>query len=114
MIEATLVFGLVIITGVIAVLWKMPRYWSLWILGHHIPFDLAITVLVLIVHWGTMTGVMAATVAGLCCSLTTSIGRWLFGYRIGTLYYVGVFDQTTALITEQCGRSDRRKKCSQQ
>jgi len=101
MIEIVLVFGLLIVAGIVVILAKMPVYWSLWILGHHIAFDIGVTVLVLLIHWGTMTGLMAASVAGLCCSVITSVGRRLFGYRIGTSYYVGKYDQTLAIMQER-------------
>jgi len=48
-----------------------------------------VTVLVLLIHWGTFSGVMAATVAGLLTSLATSGLKQLFGYIDGNLYHVG-------------------------
>jgi hypothetical protein len=45
-----------------------------------------LTVLVLLIHWGTFSGVMAATVAGLMMSLATSGLKRLVGYIDGDNY----------------------------
>jgi hypothetical protein len=48
-----------------------------------------VTTLVLIIHWGTFSGVMAATVAGLMTSLATSSLKRFFGYVDGNVYHPG-------------------------
>ena len=80
MIEAALLFGLIIFAGIGLVLAKLPRRVTLWLLGHHVALDLSITLLTLWVHWGTMVGLMAAATAGLICTLYTSTYRTLGGY----------------------------------
>ena len=100
MLEAVLVFGAVIFVGVAAVFIKLPLKWSLWLLGHHVATDVGVTVLVLVLHWGTITGLMSATVAGLICSVTTSVGRCLYGYRLGNFYYPGHYDLSGRLLKE--------------
>ena len=50
---------------------------------------LAVSILVLVIHWGTFSGVMAATVAGLMTSLMTSGAKRLFGYIDGNRYVPG-------------------------
>ena len=61
-------------------------------LHHHLALDLMVSVLVLIIHWGTFSGVMAATVAGLLTSLATSAAKRLFGYIDGKNYVAGVLN----------------------
>lgn len=80
MIETVLIFGLLIFAGFGLILIKLPTRAKLWVLSHPILVDVSITVFTLIIHWGTMTGLMAAAVAGLTCSLATSFGRWSAGY----------------------------------
>lgn len=81
MIEVALTFGIVIFLGVLFILVKLPRSTVLTLLGHHVWLDVGVTVLTLWIHWGTMTGLMAAAIAGMICSVTTAAGRWLIGYR---------------------------------
>ena len=50
------------------------------------------TVLVLCVHWGTFSGVMAATFAGLLTSLATSALKRLVGYIEADRYHPGLLN----------------------
>lgn len=59
-------------------------------LGHHFLLDLAVASLTLVVHWGTFTGVMAATIAGLLTSAATSLARRVFGFMRGKQYTPGM------------------------
>jgi hypothetical protein len=58
-------------------------------LKHDLALDLIVTMLVLLIHWGTFSGVMAATVAGLMTSLATSSLKRFFGYVDGSVYFPG-------------------------
>jgi energy-coupling factor transporter transmembrane protein EcfT len=91
-LETVLLFGAIIFVGIAFILAKLPIRWSLRIFGHAVAFDIFVTVLVLWIHWGTMTGLMSATVAGIICAVCTSTGRRLFGYIRGSTYYPGVFN----------------------
>lgn len=84
-----LITGLTIFLGVALLLVKLPRRAMLRVLKHDLKLDLAVTTLVLLIHWGTFSGVMAATVAGLLTSLTTSGLKRLVGYIDGGSYYPG-------------------------
>jgi hypothetical protein len=84
-----LITGLTIFLGVALLLVKLPRRTMLWVLKHDLKLDLAVTILVLLIHWGTFSGVMAATVAGLLTSITTSGLKRLVGYIDGDNYYPG-------------------------
>jgi hypothetical protein len=56
-------------------------------------FDIVVTCMVLWIHWGTMVGLLSASVAGLVCSLCTSIARMTWGYIRGSQYIPGrLFD----------------------
>ena len=83
--------GFLIFGGIALLLAKLPRRTMLKALKHDLGIDLLVTVLTLIIHWGTFSGVMAATVAGLLTSLATSaLKRWV-GYIDGDNYYPGRF-----------------------
>ena len=81
--------GFTIFLGVGLLLAKLPRRTMLKALKHDLAIDLLVTALTLIIHWGTFSGVMAATVAGLMTSLATSGLKQLFGYIDGNNYFVG-------------------------
>ena len=76
MIEAAFTFGAVIFVGLAFLFAKLPRSLAAWCLRHPLVLDLLVFVLTLWIHWGTMTGLMAATIAALCTSAATSFGRW--------------------------------------
>jgi hypothetical protein len=84
--------GLMVFLGVALILAKLPRRLMLKALGHPLAIDLLVSTLTLVIHWGTFSGVMAATVAGLLTSLATSAARRLFGYIAGNRYYLGVIN----------------------
>jgi hypothetical protein len=84
-----LMTGFTIFLGVGLLLAKLPRRTMLRALKHDLAIDLAVTTLVLLIHWGTFSGVMAATVAGLMTSLATSGLKQLVGYVDGDCYYPG-------------------------
>jgi len=83
--------GLTVFLSVLLILVKLPRRWMLRALKHDLAIDLAVTVVVFAVHWGSFSGVMAATVAGLLTSVATSALKRLFGYIDGNAYFPGLF-----------------------
>ena len=75
--------GCVVFLSIALILAKLPRRMMLRALGHKLAIDVTVTVVTLVLHWGTFSGVMAATVAGLMTSLATSSARRLLGYFDG-------------------------------
>jgi NhaP-type Na+/H+ or K+/H+ antiporter len=84
------VTGFAIFLGLVLVFIKLPRRAMLRLLRHDIALDVAVTVIVLAVHWGTFSGVMAATVAGLLCSIGTTLAKRTFGFIKGDQYFPGI------------------------
>ena len=82
--------GFMVFLGTAALLAKLPRRKMLRALHHDAAVDVAVTVLVLAIHWGTFSGVMAASIAGLLTSMMTSSMKKLVGHSDGTMYYPGV------------------------
>lgn len=83
--------GFSIFLGLLFVMAKLRRRLVLRLLHHDALLDVAVTLLVLYVHWGSFEGVMAATIAGLFTSLATSLAKRLFGHIEGGLYHPGHF-----------------------
>ncbi len=81
--------GFTIFLGVGLILAKLPRRTMLRVLKHDLLLDIAVSLIVLMIHFGTFSGVMAATVAGLLTSLATSGLKKLIGYADGDNYYPG-------------------------
>jgi hypothetical protein len=78
--------------GVAAILIKLPRRWMLRALRYDLAIDLAVSAIVLLIHWGTFSGVMAASVAGLLTSIATSALKRLVGYIDGERYHPGILN----------------------
>lgn len=87
-----LITGLTVFLGVLLLLIKLPRRTMLRALHRPIWIDLSVTAVTLVVHWGTFSGVMAATVAGLLTSLASSAARRLIGWHDGRRYFPGVIN----------------------
>lgn len=87
-----LLTGLTVFLGVLLILAKLPRRMMLKALSRPLLIDLAVSIIVLVIHFGTFSGVMAATVAGLLTSVATSGARKLFGHIEGNRYYPGVIN----------------------
>lgn len=81
--------GFMIFLGVALILAKLPRRTMLRALKHDLALDIAVSLITLMIHWGTFSGVMAATVAGLLTSLATSGLKRLIGYADADNYYPG-------------------------
>lgn len=81
--------GFIVIFGFLLLAVKLPIKTKLKLLGRPLTLDLTVSILAYTLHWGTFTGVMAAAVAGLLCSVMTSSCRWAFGYIEGGYYHRG-------------------------
>ena len=86
--------GLAIFLGLVFIFVKLPRRTMLRWLRYDILLDLAVTVIVLVVHFGTFSGIMAATFAGLLTSVGTSLAKRVFGYIQGDQYFPGLIRLT--------------------
>lgn len=89
--------GLVVVLGVVLIFIKMPLKTKLWWLGHPLALDVSVSGLVLALHWGTYSGVMAAAVAGLLCSVLSSIGKSVFGSIKDGEYTPGIINLKTGI-----------------
>ena len=83
--------GFAIFLGLVFIFMKLKRRTMLRLLRYDMAIDVAVTVLTLAIHWGTFSGVMAATFAGLLTSVGTSMAKKAFGYMAGGRYYPGYY-----------------------
>lgn len=75
-----LTMGLIIFLGFALMMVKLPMWRICWLLGHSVKLDIAASAFAFVLGMGTMTGVMAAMVAGLLVGIATTMFRWLIGY----------------------------------
>ena len=81
--------GFSIFLALVFIFAKLPRRTMLRLLRHDMAIDVFVTLLVLFIHYGTFSGVMAATFAGLLTSLGTTAAKRMFGYIQGDRYIPG-------------------------
>lgn len=91
--------GLCVALGLLVTLAKMPWRGKLWMTSHPLLMDAIVFVFLIVIHWGTYSGVMVATIGALFCSITLSVARRVIGYvDPKTRHYVrGFFDVTRKL-----------------
>ena len=94
MIEMGVVVGLGLLVSLVKMNWK----WRMHLLSNPVMMDLIIFTALMLLHWGTFSGVMVATVGALTCSLTLSGARWLYGHVEGGTYVPGYFDVASKLV----------------
>ena len=68
-------------------------------LSNPLAVDIVVFALLNALHWGSFSGVMVAATGSLICSGMLSVGRWLYGYKVGSVYHVGKYDVTEKLRT---------------
>ena len=83
--------GFAIFLSLLFVLVKLRRPVMLRLLNYDVVLDIAVTLLVLWLHWGSFEGVMAATIAGLFTSMATTFAKRMFGCIKGGKYFPGRF-----------------------
>ena len=86
--------GLAIFLGLVFIFIKLKRRTMLRLLRHDMAIDVAVTLLTVAIHWGTFSGVMAATIGAGIVSIVISFGRWFVGYNTKTGFHPGVIDIT--------------------
>lgn len=93
--------GVIVFVGLFLMFLKLKWRTRLRLFGRPLFLDIIVSVVTLIIHWGTFSGVMAATVAGLLTSGFTSLGKYCFGYILNDTYHAGVIDVRDKLKKEK-------------
>lgn len=84
--------GIIVGLGLLTMFWKMSWRNRMRMLSNPLAVDVIIFVALTAIHWGTFSGVMVAAVGALFCSLTLSLGRWVYGYVERGQYKPGVIN----------------------
>lgn len=84
--------GAIVALGLI--MWFMKCSWRtrMRILSHPLAIDLTVFAFLTAIHWGTFSGVMAATIGAVMCSILLTCGRKCFGYMEHKRYKPGIWN----------------------
>lgn len=83
--------GFFVAIGLLFMLGKLSWRSKLWMTSHPVFMDVVVFTLLCFLHWGTFSGVMAATVGALFCSITLSLAKRVIGYTTPQGVYVRGF-----------------------
>lgn len=92
--------GLIVALGLIFIFFKCSWKVRMMFLSNPLAVDVVVFGLLNMLHWGTFSGVMVAATGSLICSGMLSVGRWVYGYKIGTVYHIGKVDVSERLRTK--------------
>lgn len=93
MIEMGIVVGIGLLVTLVKAAWNI----KMWMLSHPLFMDAFIFIALCLIHWGTFSGVMVATVGALTCSLVLSAARKLYGHRENGVYVQGMYNVSDKL-----------------
>lgn len=81
--------GLIVGIALLITMSKMDWRWKLRVLSNPLLIDAIVFAMLIVIHWGTFSGVMVATIGAATCSLILSAGRWLIGHTQSGIYVPG-------------------------
>lgn len=84
--------GIIVGLGLLTMFWKLGWRNRMRLLSNPLGVDVAVFAVLNVLHWGTFSGVMVAAVGALFCSLTLSLGRWVFGHVEAGRYVPGIIN----------------------
>lgn len=90
--------GIVVGIGLLVTLIKMNWKWRMHLLSNPLIVDALIFIALMLIHWGTYSGVMVATIGAMTCSLVLSGARKLYGHVQSGTYVPGYFDIGSKLV----------------
>lgn len=94
-----LAFGILIAAGILILFFKCSWRWRMLILSHPVKVDLALFVLLNILHGGSFFGPIVGAEGALICSVFLWLGRKVWGcYDDNNYYLPGWCDVTRKLF----------------
>lgn len=93
MIEMGVIVGIGLLVTLVKCNWSV----RMWILSHPVFMDALIFIALCLLHWGTFSGVMVATIGALTCSLVISGATKIYGSVQNGVYVPGYFDVSSKL-----------------
>lgn len=82
----------------------------MWMLSHALVMDIAVFVLLTMLHWGTYTGVMAATIGAVMVSLLITLAQKLWGTMENGVYKRGMWDIGKSMEAEAAHAALKKMK----
>ena len=76
--------GIFIALGLSFIWFKLDWKWRIWMNSNPIKIDLLIFVALTLLHWGTYSGVMAATIGAMACSAMLGLSAKAVGRYVGS------------------------------
>ena len=89
--------GIIVAFGLLFVFMKCSWQTRMMFISNALATDVIVFAILNALHWGTFSGVMVAATGSLICSGMLSIAKWLYGHKVGNIYYVGRFDVSDKL-----------------
>lgn len=96
--------GVLVACGLLLTFYKCPWSWRMAMLSNPLFMDVLIFTFLTLVHWGTFSGVMVASVGALVCSGLISLGRCIYGHIERDMYTPGVINVAAMLLAERSVR----------
>ena len=90
--------GFIVAAGLLLAFFKCSWKVRMKMLSFPLTMDIAVFIVLNVIHWGTFSGVMVASLGALICSGLISLGRYMFGHVDKGVYYPGVRNITPELI----------------
>lgn len=84
--------GAAVGVGLLVTFMKFGWRGRMFLLSNPLFMDVLIFVILVLLHWGTFSGVMAATIGATVCSISLSGARKLCGHVENNMYFPGMFD----------------------
>lgn len=89
--------GIIVGLGLLVMLVKLPWVWKIRVLSYPLTIDIAVFIVLCILHWGTFSGVMVATIGAFFCSVVLALGKAAVGYSKHGKYIRGWVDVSSKL-----------------
>lgn len=93
-------FGLIAAAGLALAFYKCDWHWRIRMLSNPVLIDLLVFGLLLLIHAGTFSGVMVATVGALVSSGLLTLGRYVYGHSDTGQYVAGAWVDLSGVLAQ--------------
>lgn len=92
--------GIIVAGGLLLTFAKCNWKVKLWMLSNPVFMDLLVFVILFLLHAGTFSGVMVATIGAFITSGMLTSGRYIYGYMENGSYVPGRVDISDKILSE--------------
>jgi len=93
--------GVLVAGGLLLTFFKCSWKMRMTMLSNPLFMDILIFTVLTLLHWGTFSGVMVASIGAMICSGLITLGRYTFGHIDKNIYYPGLRNVADKLITKE-------------